>query len=119
MSVETLVFSALKPLVSNRVYTPIAPPTATTLPRITFQQVGGAAVNFFEGNVPSKKNCRMQVNVWHSEPQAAMALMREVEDTLRPASGLQATVLGAAVQIYEPDTKLHGAMQDFSLWFDD
>ena len=119
MSVESLVFSALKPLVSNHVWTPIAPPTITALPRITFQAVGGAAVNFFEGNVPSKKNCRMQVNVWHNDAPSAMALMREVEDTLRPASGLQATVLGAAVQIYEPDTKLHGAMQDFSFWYDD
>jgi len=124
MSVESLLFAALKPLVSNRVYADIAPQTVTALPRITFQQVGGDALNFFEGNVPSKKNCRMQINVWHSERTAAMNLMREVEDTLRPAAGLQATVLGAAVATFEAGngpngTNLYGAMQDFSFWYDD
>jgi hypothetical protein len=48
-----------------------------------------------------------------------MALMRLVEDTMRTASGIQATVLGAAVSVYEEDTKLYGAMQDFSCWYSD
>ena len=48
-----------------------------------------------------------------------MALARQVEDTMRTASALQATVLGAATAIYEDDTKLYGAMQDFSVAYDD
>ena len=38
--------------------------TVTDLPRITFQQVGGQAVNFLDSAVPSKKNARFQVNCW-------------------------------------------------------
>lgn len=120
MSVETLIYSALKNLASNRVYRDIAPPTVTALPRITFQQVGGEAINFLDAaTVPSKKHARFQVNCWDDRRDDAMALAREVEDTLRAVSALHTTVLGAAVAVYEEDTRLYGAMQDFSFWYAD
>jgi hypothetical protein len=124
VSVESSIYTALKNLVSNRVYRDVAPQTVTTLPRITFQQVGGQAINFFEGSTPDKKNARVQINVWHSRRDDAMSLMRDVEDTLRAATGLQTTVLGAAVSTIEldaigPGQHLYGAMQDFSFWYAD
>jgi len=118
MSVETLMYSSLKTLVSNHVYRDIAPADVTTLPRITFQQVGGQAINFLNGT-PSKKRARIQVNCWDARRDDVMALARLVEDTLRTVSTLQATVLGAAVAIYEEDTKLFGALQDFDVAYDD
>jgi len=117
MSIENDIFATLKTLVSNRVYRDIAPQTVTALPRITFQQVGGNAVNFVDPTVPSKKNGRFQINVWAADRDSAMALSRQVEDTLRVATALQTTVLNAAVAIYEEDTKLYGTIQDFSFWF--
>ncbi|MBI4291324.1 MAG: DUF3168 domain-containing protein [Betaproteobacteria bacterium] len=116
MTVETDIFTALKALVSSRVYRDIAPANVTTLPRITFQQVGGLGVNFVDPTVPSKKNCRMQINVWHSSRDEATELARQVEDALRAYTALQTTVLGSFVSVYEPDTGLYGTMQDFSFW---
>lgn len=118
MSVETLLYSALKSLVSNHVYRDIAPAEVTALPRITFQQVGGEAINFLIG-VPSKKRARIQVNCWDDRRDDVMALARQVEDTMRTATGLQATVLGAASAVYEDETKLFGSIQDFSVAYDD
>jgi Protein of unknown function (DUF3168) len=119
VSVEASIYTALKSLVNNRVYRDIAPQTVIALPRITFQQVGGDAVNFLDPTVPSKKNARFQVNCWGERRDDVMALARDVEDTLRAYTVLQATVLGAPVALYEEETRLYGAMQDYSFWFDD
>jgi len=118
MTVESAIYTALKDLVGNRVYRDIAPPTVTDLPRITFQQIGGTAVNFVDPTVPSKKNGRFQVNVWHNRRDDAMALARQVEDTLRAYTALQTTVLAAPIATYEEETKLFGSFQDFSFWFE-
>lgn len=116
MSVEGDIFSALTGLVSGHVYPDVAPQAVTTLPRITYQQVGGDAVNFLEPTIPSKKNQRFQVNGWAVNRLAAATLGRQIEDTLRVVPGLQVTVLGAPVAVYEVETGLYGTHQDFSTW---
>lgn len=116
MTVETSIFGALRALASDRVYRDIAPQTVTDLPRITFQQVGGQAVNFLDSAVPSKKNARFQVNCWAVSRDAAAALSRQVEGAMRT---LNATVLSAPVAVYESDPPLYGTRQDFSLWHTD
>lgn len=116
MTVEASIFTALKTLVSSRVYRDIAPDTVTTFPIITFQQVGGQGVNFLDPTVPSKKNERFQVNVWGTDRDAVMALARSIEDTLRAYTALRTTVLSAAVALFDEETKRYGAMQDFSFW---
>lgn len=117
MTIEADIFTTLRALVSDRVYRDITPQTVTTLPRITFQQVGGSAVNFVDPTVPSKKNGRFQFNVWAADRDAAAALARQVEDALRVATGLQPTVLGAPVALFEQELNLYGTRQDFSFWF--
>ena len=128
MSVESTIFNALKGLVSNRVFPDVAP-DLTVRPYITYQQVGGKAVNFLaqaaEVTVgsppatifPSKANARIQVNVWADTRAAASALAKQVEDALRAVTALQTSVEGAPIALYEVDTKLRGTMQDFSFWF--
>lgn len=116
MTVEASLFLALKNLVSSRVYRDIAPANVTTLPRITFQQVGGVGVNFVDPTVPSKKNARFQINVWDATRDGAAALSRSIEDALRAYTALGTTVLGAPVAVYEETTLLYGTMQDFSFW---
>jgi hypothetical protein len=118
MSVEDSIFAALKTLVADRVYRDVAPQTVTALPRITFQQVGGAPVNFVDATtLPDKKNARFQVNVWAADRDSAAALSRSVEDTLRAYTALQTTVLDEPTAVYEQDTRLYGTRQDFSFWF--
>jgi hypothetical protein len=117
MTVETDIFTALKSLVADRVYRDIAPQTVTALPRITFQQVGGEAVNFVDPTVPSKKNARFQINCWAADRDAAALLSRQAEDALRVYVALQTTVLAAPVAVHEPELGLYGTRQDFSVWF--
>lgn len=116
MSLESQIYDALKTLVSNRVYPDVAPEN-TVRPYITYQQVGGRGVNFIDPNVPSKKNARIQVNVWADTRSAAGELSRLVEDTLRVVTALHVSVIGAAVAAYDDGTKIKGTRQDFSVWF--
>lgn len=117
MTVESSLYTALKTLVANRVYRDIAPQTVTDLPRITFQTVGGTSINFLDSaTIPSKRNARVQVNVWHNRRDEANVLARQVEDALRSYTTLNTTVLTGLVSTYEEETKLYGTMQDFSFW---
>ena len=113
MSLETSIFGALSALVGGRVYPDVAPDDTPT-PYITYQQVGGRSVSFVDSTAPNKKNARVQINVWAATRTAASDLGRTVEDTLRTA--LRATALGALVATYDPETRLRGTRQDFSIW---
>lgn len=115
MSIETTLVSSLQALVAGRCYPDVAP-ELTARPYITYQQVGGAALNFIDPAVPSKKNGRFQINVWADSRAQAAPLAGQIEDALRAVPSLQTTVLGAPVATYEPDTKLRGTRQDFSFW---
>ncbi|MGK5028503.1 DUF3168 domain-containing protein [Janthinobacterium sp. MDT1-19] len=115
MSIDIALFEALRGLVADRVYPDLAPDDASR-PYITYQQVGGDAVNFVESTIPAKKNARMQINVWADTRIQATAMGGAVEDALRSLIALQPSVLGAAIATYDDETKLRGTMQDFSLW---
>lgn len=116
MSLEPQIFAAIAGLVADRVYPDIAP-EKTQLPYITYQQVGGDAVNYTDKTVPNSRNARVQVNVWAATRLAASALADQVEDALRVVTSFDTEVLGARVSVYEQDTKLRGARQDFSVWY--
>lgn len=116
VTVETVIFTTLRHLVNDRVFQNVSttpPPT----PYITYQLAGGAAVNFLDTTLPSKRNSRWQIDVWSTLPSEVASLSHQIEDHLRMAAALQTTVLGAATGSYEGDTKLHGRRQDFSFWF--
>ena len=116
MSIEAAIFETLKGLVGERVFQNVSK-TPPPSPYITYQLVGGVAVNFLDPTVPSKKNSRWQIDVWSKRPLEVANISQQVEDLLRMAPALQTTVLGAASGAYEPDTKLHGRRQDFSFWY--
>lgn len=116
MSIDVQVFAVLSPLVGDRVYPDVAP-EGTARPYLTYQQVGGRSLNYLGGSIPGKRNARIQVNAWADTRLAASELSEQAEDALRLAPGLQAEVLGARVSIFEEDTKLRGARQDFSVWY--
>lgn len=119
MSVESDLVTALTPLVgTGRVYRGIPPQGVTVLPRITYQNVGGVALNFLERAVIGKRNARVQINAWAANPVAAVALSNAIDNTMRTDATLQCSVLGAWVQTDEPENQLFGSRQDFSLWGD-
>ena len=116
MSVETDIFAALGPLVSNRVY-PDTAPSIVTKPYITYQQVGGRSVSFLESAVPSRRNGRFQINVWGVSRAEVSVLARTVSDTMVTITTLRATPLGEPVADYVDMVKLYGTSQDFGIWF--
>lgn len=116
MTVESDLYTALKTLVSNRVYPDIAPAGAAK-PYITYQQVGGDVINMLGPYTPGKRNGRFQVNVWATTRAAANALMKQVEDALMTSTTLNARPQMAAISTHEEETQLYGQLQIFSIWF--
>jgi hypothetical protein len=113
--VEGDLYNTLNTLVANRCYADIAPAGAAK-PYITYQQVGGEAINFLEQvTIPTKKNARFQINVWADTRIQASTLAAQVENAMRLNLALQTTVEGAIVSRYEDN--LYGTRQDFSVWF--
>jgi hypothetical protein len=115
MTLESQIFDALKGLVANRVFPDVAPDAV--LPYITYQQVGGQAVNFTDGTIPDRSNARIQINVWAATRLEASRIGAEAEGAIRAATALQPTVLSARVGLYDDETKARGTMQDFDLWY--
>jgi hypothetical protein len=115
---ETLLFEGLRGLVGNRVY-PDVGPDKCGLPYMTYQQVGGDALNFQDGALPDKSNARVQVNVWAVSRIEAKALAKAAENALRGVAALRTTVLGAPVSNFDQAAKLYGTRQDFSFWTSD
>jgi len=115
MSLDALLLPVLGALVGGRAY-PDVPPPDVVAPYITWQQVGGQAVNYLDTATPvTRRNARVQVNVWAVRRSTASSLMAGAEDALK--ASVQAYALGAATSLHEPDLQLYGSMQDFSIWY--
>jgi hypothetical protein len=110
---ETLMVSALGPLVSGRVF-PDTAPASTALPFVIFQKVGGMDPVFADGTLPDKENARVQVQVWARKRTEASAMMRQVKTALCTAPAL-GVPLGA--DIARNEDGFLGAQQDFSIWY--
>lgn len=117
MTVEKAIFDTLRALVGDRVYPDVAPDN-TARPYVTYQQIGGRPVNFLEGGTTGIKNARFRVNVWADKRSEAAAMNAQIEAALRNAPALRTTVSTNAVALADPETRLRGASQDFSFWFE-
>lgn len=116
MLAEQAVYEAIKHLAAT--YPDVAPENAP-LPRIVYQQVGGAVINYMENTSPDADIGRVQVTCWAKSRAAASTLSKQVEQAIRTAAGMQARPIGARVNTHEPDTKLFGSSQDFRVWSQD
>jgi hypothetical protein len=114
VSVESLVFGALRSLVSDQVY-PDVNDAGTAAPYIVYQVVGGTTPAFMENTAVDKEQFRVQVNVWHSTRSGARALSKQAADAM---VGIGARPVSSAISLYDEDTKLRGASQDFLFWTD-
>ncbi|MDR5801201.1 DUF3168 domain-containing protein [Caballeronia sp. LZ001] len=113
-SAESIVYTATRGLVADRVYPDVAP-ASVAKPYITYQAVGGVDETTFDG-LNEQQNQRMQVNVWATTRAAAGALMQQVLQALT-AAPVRGTPIGSPVSEYEDDTKLYGSRLDISIWF--
>lgn len=115
MSLESDLSTALSALCSDKCFPDVAPP-GTTLPFITYQQVGGSVPNPINGTTaPAVWYSRVQINVWHTTRISASTLMHQVEAALR-ATPFFADVEGALIADYDDATNFRGCRQDFSIW---
>ncbi|MGO4304193.1 DUF3168 domain-containing protein [Cupriavidus sp. RAF12] len=113
-SAESITYTALRALVSDRVYPDVAPLGAVR-PYITYQAVGGQDANAMDGPA-SLQNCRMQISVWADTRAMATSTMSAAFAALTSDS-IKGIPIGAPVSTYESDTKLYGSRLDYSLWF--
>lgn len=120
MSLESLMFDTLSPLVDGRVWPDVIPAGNVALPRIVWQQVGGQAVNFLEAAVPDKANARVQVSTWGRTRLQASALAKQAKQKLVEELQLRTTVISEPLSVLEEDNpeaaRLYGSIQDFSVW---
>lgn len=115
MTVEAQIVTTLTSLVSGRIFPDVAP-LNTTRPYITYQQIGGQAINYTSADTPNRQNGYFQINTWAATRTAAAALALQIEDAMRAATAFVATPQTAPIAQHEPDLNLYGTIQDFNIW---
>jgi hypothetical protein len=114
MSLETQLHTALAALCARTF--PVVAPFSTARPYITWQQIGGEAVEYQEGTVPDLRNGLVQVNVWADTLISATTLALQIEAALAANTDFQCSAEGAHIADHDEDTGRYGTRQDFSIW---
>lgn len=115
MTVEKDLFDTLKGLVGNRVFPDFAK-VETARPYITYQQIGGAVINVLSNEVATKKNSRIQINVWSDSRIEANQLMLAIESAMVTSNLFTSRPESAFIGAYDYDVPVYSCMQDFSVW---
>ena len=114
LTLETELVAVLQPLCA-RVFPDVAP-EGTEVPYVVWHQYGGAAPMYTEGAMADRRNCYLQINVWHPSRAVCNQLSLDIEATLVAPPLFQAQPLNALSSTYDEDQNMRGSMQDFSLW---
>lgn len=114
MSLESALVALLKSR-CPRVF-PDEAPFGTETPYVIYQQVGGEALSYVEGALPSARNAHMQIAVWDTTRAGANALALLLEADL--VATLKAAPLSAFVSAASDFPDRRGTQQDFSIWWD-
>jgi hypothetical protein len=114
MSIESELYTVLS-AVCPRTFPDFAP-TTTARPYVTYQQIGGEAINFVDRLVPSKRNARMQVNVWADTRASAVTTMQAIEDAIRMSVLFQGEPESAMASDFDADFPVYSSSQDFTIW---
>jgi len=101
--------------VTPRVFPDFAP-HGTTRPFVTYQQIGGDALNYWEQAMPDKKNGLIQINVWSDTRAEAASLILAIEGAMRTASAFNAKATSSHVADFDAEVPIYGARQDFTVW---
>ena len=114
MTAESTLAALLKTL-CPRVYPDIAD-DGTVAPYITYQALGGESLRYGDNTAPDKRNTLMQISVWSVTRSESLSLIHQAEESICASSAWQGAPQGEAMSTYEPDTKLYGSIQRFSIW---
>ena len=114
MTMESDLVTRLK-TACPRVFPDFAP-TSTTRPYVTYQRIGGDALNYVDNSIPTERNTTVQVDVWADTRLSATALIGQIEDALRTASAFTARPLSGAIDDYDADIPVYSTLMHFSVW---
>lgn len=114
MSMETDLYALLQTKCA-RVFPDVAPEGAAK-PYVTWQQIGGESMRYADNTAMNKRWPLTQVSVWSTTRLEALTLIRSIEDGLCASTAFEATPQGEPLSTYEPDTKLYGCIQRYSIW---
>jgi hypothetical protein len=116
ITLETLLAAALQPL-CQRTFPDVAPEDTAT-PYVVWHILGGQSVQYVEGDLATRRNALVQINVWHENRAVANQLSLDIEAALVAHATLRAEAQGGLQSAYDEDAHLRGSMQDFSVWAD-
>ena len=114
MSMESDLATLLK-TICTRTFPDVAP-SATAMPYVTWQGIGGESMRFVENSAADRRNTVMQINVWSATRMQSLAMIRQIEDALCASSAFTATPQGEPLSTHEPDTASYGCIQRFDIW---
>jgi len=116
MSLETQLYTLLSGI-TPRVFPDFAP-ASTARPYVTFQIIGGQAINTLDRFIPNKRHADVQVDVWSDTRMGANTLMQSIEDAIRMSTVWQGEPVNAPHTSFDADVPVFGCIQDFSIWAD-
>lgn len=114
MSMESDLTTLLK-TICVRTFPDVAP-SGTAAPFIAWQGLGGESLRFVDNTAPDKRNSYLQVAVYSLTRAESLTKIRAAEDAMCASTAFTCTPMGEPLATYEPDTKLYGAIQRFSIW---
>lgn len=120
LNIETKLQNALKTL-CDRVYPDVAP-AGLALPYVVWHMYGGQSVAYTSGPLAARRNAFVQINVWGDSRlqcnDLSLQIAQLLTDQAASPTGMQAEAISELTSAFDEETKLRGAMQDFSLWAD-
>lgn len=111
MSIESTLFSALGPLVGGRCYPMGGAPDTPVAPYIIYMSVADRPSNTLS-NGPAKRNRRIQVDGYVTTFPGIKTLELAIRAAMLPIA-----LEIASQDLYEPVTKLHRTLQEYSIWY--
>lgn len=110
MSLQTDIFSALGPIVNNRVY-PLVMPQAATIPAVVYTRIANNAQNVLEGG-STLDQVRIQIDTYAT----TFAECRNIADQVRSAiEGIKGT-LQTEQDFWEVEVNYYRISQDYYIW---
>ncbi len=109
---DSIVFDALRALVSNRCY-PLVMPQNPTYPAIVYSRISSNPENVLEGG-STIDQVRIQIDCYATTYGSAKSLAEQVRTAMEQAS-FKGT-LQFDFDDYEPDVKVYRVVQDYYIW---
>lgn len=95
---------------------PDVAPSGTAAPFIAWQLLGGESARALDNTALDKRNSYLQVSVYSTTRAESLTKIRAAEEAMCTSTAFTCTPMGEPLATYEPDTKLYGAIQRFSIW---